>query len=271
VTRLSLSDERYLVDGGTARIAQALAAPHASAIMLGKRLARVAFGGADVGLSFADGEEARFDRVILALPAPLLRTIAFEGALPTLWRHCFDEVRLGRCEKLIAGYDRTPWRKTIGTGGAIWSAEGFSEGWDAASATTGNEAPGALTYFMAGEQVAQADGLSPGELAKRFGAAARKLLPGLPETNGRLRRTRWCTDPLTRGAYMNFRPGQLTRFGELLTLEEEGRVRPSRAGPLLFAGEWLSDAWPGYMNGAVQTGRIAAEAAMATVGASASG
>ena len=41
----------------------------------------------------------------------------------------------------------------------------------------------------------------------------------------------------------------------------------SAAGPLLFAGEWLSDAWPGYMNGAVQTGRIAAEAALAPAAA----
>ena len=35
----------------------------------------------------------------------------------------------------------------------------------------------------------------------------------------------------------------------------------------MFAGEWLSDAWPGYMNGAVQTGRIAAEAALAPAAA----
>ena len=72
---------------------------------------------------------------------------------------------------------------------------------------------------------------------------------------------------MTRGAYVNFRPGQLTRFEPLLTVEEEGQARPSEAGPLLFAGEWLSDAWPGYMNGAVQTGRIAAEAALAPAAA----
>ena len=70
-----------------------------------------------------------------------------------------------------------------------------------------------------------------------------------------------------RSAYANFRPGQLTRFGGLLTLEEDGEVRPSVAGPLLFAGEWLSDAWPGFMNGAVQTGRIAAMAAAAPASA----
>ena len=79
-----------------------------------------------------------------------------------------------------------------------------------------------------------------------------------------VRRTRWCDDPLTKGAYINYRPGQITRFGGLMTVEEEGgEVRASGFGPVQFAGEWLSDAWPGYMNGAVQTGRLAAEAVLA--------
>ena len=34
----------------------------------------------------------------------------------------------------------------------------------------------------------------------------------------------------------------------------------SRAGRIYFAGEHLSDAFPGYMNGGAQTGRMAAEA-----------
>ena len=54
-----------------------------------------------------------------------------------------------------------------------------------------------------------------------------------------------------------------------MTVEEKGSARASRAGPLLFAGEFLSDAFPGYMNGAVQTGRIAADAAMEAVAAAA--
>ena len=48
------------------------------------------------------------------------------------------------------------------------------------------------------------------ELARRFTLAARRVLPGLPAPNGRVRRTRWADDPLTRGAYSRFTPGQLT-------------------------------------------------------------
>jgi monoamine oxidase len=152
----------------------------------------------------------------------------------------------------------------MGFGGALWGSEGFAAAWDAASlAPPGTAGPGALTYFLGGLQVEAARASSARALAEQFTKAAQTAIPGLPAANGTLRRTRWCDDPLTRGSYASFRPGQLTRFGGLLTVEEAGTTRPSRAGPLLFAGEWLSDAWPGYMNGAVQTGRIAADAILA--------
>lgn len=264
VSRLSLSDERFLIDGGTGQMAQMLGGRLAPHIRLNRRLAAVTIGENDVRLTFTTGESRVCDRVILALPAPLLREVAIEGPLPPLWRELIAEVNLGSNEKLIAGYDRQGWYRTMGAAGALWSADGFSGAWDAASRPAGSDnAPGAITYFLGGGQVGSAAGASAGDLAKRFTAIAGKAIPGMPDPNARIRRTRWCDDPLTRGAYVNFRPGQLTRFGSLLTLEEEGRMRPSRAGPLLFAGEWLSDAWPGYMNGALQTGRIAAEAALA--------
>ena len=63
------------------------------------------------------------------------------------------------------------------------------------------------------------------------------------------------------------RPGQLTRFGSLLAVEEEARSAPAQAGPLLFAGEMAVGRLAGYMNGALQTGRIAAEAALAPAAA----
>ncbi|WP_146151089.1 flavin monoamine oxidase family protein [Allosphingosinicella deserti] len=264
LTRLSLSDERYLVEGGTGRVAEALARPMTSSIRTGKRLDRIEMVGGTVRLRFTDGEEADADRVILALPAPLLREIRIDAPLPPLWRELIDEVRLGANEKVIVGYDRQPWRHTLGGDGAIWASEGFSEAWDAASARLGAaDRPGALTYFLGGAQVAAEARTDTAVLRDRYTAMAARVVPGLPQPNGRVRRTRWGDDPLTRGAYIGFCPGQLTRFGSLLTVEEEGQAaRASGAGPLLFAGEWLSDAWPGYMNGAVQTGRVAAEAAM---------
>jgi monoamine oxidase len=265
VTRVSLSDERYVISGGSDQIAGGLGRQHEGAIRLNKRLTRLDMSGPGVRLAFADGEEVRADRVILALPAPLIREVTIDGPLPPLWRDLIGEIELGRNEKLVVGYDAQPWRRGFGYGGALWAGQPFAAGWDAASlAPAEGPGAGAICYFLGGDQVAAAAASGTAELAARFSDAARRAMPGLPQPNGTIRRTRWCDDPLTKGAYINFRPGQITRFGGLMTVEEEGgEVRASGAGPLLFAGEWLSDAWPGYMNGAVQTGRLAAEAALA--------
>lgn len=262
LTRISLSDERYLVSGGTAQVAAGLAREHAGSIRLNKRLTGLEIAGDSVRLAFADGEEVRADRAILALPASLLRGLRIEGPLPPLWRALIDEVRLGRNEKVLVGYDRPAWRDRMGFGGALWSAGDFSAVWDAVSLAPAS-GPGALCYFLGGDQVDRAREATMAELAERFSASARRVLSGLPAHNGIHRRTRWCEDPLTQGAYVNYGPGQLTRFASLMSVEEEGEARASGAGPVQFAGEWLSDAFPGYMNGAVQTGRLAADAALA--------
>lgn len=263
VTRLSKSDERYLISGGTDQVAKALTAEHRGDIRLGKRLVAVDIGANEVQLGFADGERVRAARAILAMPPPLLRELRITGPLPPLWRAYIDEVRLGRNEKVIVGYDDPAWRRTIGFGGGIWAAGEFSEVWEAQSLAPA-PGPAALCYFLGGRQVDAAASVETAELARRFTAAARRVLPGLPAPNGRLRRTRWAEDPLTRGAYSRYAPGQLTRFASLFAVETAGApARAPQAGPLLFAGEHISDAFAGFMNGALQTGRIAAEALLA--------
>jgi monoamine oxidase len=269
VHRISSSDEQYLISGGTDQVARHLASEHGGAIRTGKRLVALDLDGRRPRLAFADGERVRADRVILALPAPMIREIRIEGPLPALWRALIDEARLGRNEKLIVGYDDIgAFQRALGFGGALWAAGDFSAVWNAISLAP-RAGQGALCYFLGGNQVDAAARVDARDLAARFSDAARRVLPGLPAPNGRVRRTRWCEDPLTKGAYSNFGPGQASRFASLFAIEEQGRVQVPRAGPLLFAGEWLSKDWPGYMNGAVQTGRMAAEAVLAEVRAQA--
>ena len=262
VNRLSLSDERYLISGGTDQVAKALANEHARDIRFNKRLAGIDIRDDSARLTFADGERERVDRVILAIPITMLRELGIEGNLPPLWRSMISEVRMGRNEKVIVGYDRPAWRSTLGFAGALWATGGFSAGWDSVSLAPA-PGPGAFCYFLGGNQVDAAASVETAELARRFTATARRALPGLPAPNGRYRRTRWTDDPLTKGSYVRFAPGQLTRYASLFALEEDGNRRAPQAGPVLFAGEWISDAFPGYMNGGLQTGRIAAQALLA--------
>lgn len=263
---IGASDERYMLEGGSGSMIRALSEALMSQIASGHALTAMERAGAGVRLHFANGVAVEADQVILTLPAPLLRTIDFGGLLPEPWAAFAAEIGLGRNEKLNAAYQGRPWRDTLGGSGDCWSLPGgFSEGWDANPA---QGETGIFTWFMGGLQCAAAQERDPMSLRRTFEAQAALALPAMGKAaTGWQRRTNWTADPYARGAYSCFRPGQLTRFASLFWLEGGGETKQqAMAGPLIFAGEHLSDAYPGYMNGAAQTGRLAAEAVLAMSG-----
>jgi monoamine oxidase len=263
---LGSSDERYVIEGGSQRVTGALAEAHGGRIETGHRLLALAPAPGDrVTLRFASGNETTVDRVILALPASLLGEIDHGGLLSEDWQAFAREVRLGSNEKLNAVYRRKPWTGTpMGIDGATWDlsdAALFSEVWEC---TGGQPAPqGVLSWYFGGAQTADiaGDGLR-GRLENAVGNAMGDLAGA---AHPYAAQTGWGRDPFTRGSYVNFAPGQLTKFGGLLWVEEDdGTVsQKAQSGPVYLAGEHLSDAWPGYMNGAAQTGRLAAQAILA--------
>ena len=265
---LSRSDERYLIAGGSSALIDAMAARLRDRIQTNRRVVRVDPFGDGVRLVFADGRTVDAANVIVTTPASITRKIDFRVPLPPLWRRFIAEVGLGANMKVQAGMSARPWDKAIGRGGEVWQTKpgaGVASGWDG-SARGGSGAQAATgdvwTWFLGGAEVAAAETPEPVMLARKFAAQAENAIPGMTAaTTAFARRTNWHRDPMAMGAYVNFRPGQLTRFGRLIWTEIDGIAKtPVSAGPVLFAGEHLSDAYPGYMNGAAQTGRLAASA-----------
>jgi len=261
---LGRSDERYVISGGSGALIDAMTAKLADRLETGKRLLRVASHGAGVKLDFLDGSSVLAGAVIVAVPAPLARQIDFRVPLSPLWRRFIAEVDLGFNEKLQVGTTRRAWEAPIGRGGELWQTDagaGAALGWDGGVRPAQGEGS-VWTWFMGGDEVKVAETVAPAALAQHFAAMAEAGMPGFAAAaTGPVRRTAWHRDPLTLGAYVNFRPGQLTRFGALIYVEGEGGPRHhAMAGRVQFAGEHLSDAYPGYMNGGAQTGRLAAEA-----------
>jgi monoamine oxidase len=60
--------------------------------------------------------------------------------------------------------------------------------------------------------------------------------------------------------FAGFQTNQLTAFGGFLYIDsaDAGERQDVHVGNLVFAGEHLSDAFSGFMNGAAETGRLAA-------------
>ncbi len=260
------SDERYIGDGGSQAITDALAARHKGRIETGARLAAITRGtGGGVRLGFADGRTLDPSHTILALPGGIAGGLVADGVFSAPWQAFHREVRLGRNGKLNAAYRSAPWRASaMGASGTTWQAGAdplFCEAWEAAPAQPGEEA--ALTWFFGGDLMAAMDEGSPAAALARAHGSVGTALGAIGEAfSGGVLRTEWHRDPLTGGAYATFAPGQLTRFGMLPWVEEEdGTVaQEARDGAVWFAGEHVSDAWSGYMNGAAQTGRLAADA-----------
>lgn len=262
---LGESDERFVIEGGSSALIDAMTRAYRGRIATDKRLLRIARRGAGLRLDFLDGTHAEAERAIVAVPAPLTRQIDFAVPLPAAWRGFIEVMELGFNEKVQVLAGATPWRAPMGAGGELWqpdSRAGWALGWEGSVHAAGPAAP-VWTWFLGGDEVMASVPEAPTVLAARFGKSAEPAIPGMAASMARpVARTNWHAQALTLGAYSNYPPGQLTRFGHLLWIEADhpDQRQSAQAGRILFAGEHLSDAYPGYMNGGAQTGRMAAEA-----------
>jgi len=255
------SDETFVVEGGSGQLIQALAQALAGQIQTRMPLQRLEADGSGFRLGFATGPVVEADVVIMAIPFTVLREVDLQVSLPQrLWRF-IQEVDLGANEKVIAGFAERVWRQADGFVKEAWTDLGFSAVWDTTQRQPKRE-DGALTFFVGGREVQAVQAGSATEQLERILDQFERFIPGAAvAATGQVVRTHWTQSRRTRGSYTSFQPGQLTRFGDWLWVEsddpEEGQE--VHVGNLIFAGEHVSDEFYGFMNGAAQTGRLAAE------------
>lgn len=270
VDLLSYSDETYSVVGGSAKITDALGMELAGQIQLGKTLKEIRKHTKKFQLTFTDKSVVFADVVIVAIPFPVLSRVDIHAPLPKLLRRFINDAKLGSNEKVIIGFNTRFWRQANGFTNAAWGDLGFSEVWDETQRQPGRQ-DGALNFFLGGTQARHLgnknDAIRKG---KQFIAELEHFIPGAEnEANGQFINSAWTLSPLTTGGYANFKPGQLTWFGSLFWIESDipDERQQVNAGNLIFAGEHLSDAFYGFMNGAAQTGRLAANLVLAKIAA----
>jgi monoamine oxidase len=93
------------------------------------------------------------------------------------------------------------------------------------------------------------------------------LIPGLAQAwNGKATRLHWPTYNHALGSYACWQPGQYTGFMQDYVYLEGEDEQEFAVGNLIFAGEHTSDEYQGYMNGAAQSGRLAANAVLTRLG-----
>lgn len=243
------SDERFKIQGGNESLAEALGARCLGIHLQHRLLSLEAKADGSYELRFGTGAGEAIveaDYVVLALPFTALRHVKLRLPLDADQRKAIAELGYGQNTKLILGFRSRFWRKGKSSG-ELLSDAGFHACWDSSRFQKGRQ--GTLTLYSAGQKAldvgdAPLDGVASAELASLgsvWPTATRSY-------NGQKVRFDW-TRSEAGGSYACCKPGQWMLLH---------RLRPD-CGNVFFAGEQLALEFQGYMNGALATGRQAAE------------
>ena len=255
------SDETYVMEGGIGRLVDSLVAALPGQIRTNQRLTQLQSQNSGFRLTFNSAETVDAEYVILALPFTVLRQVDLHVGLPEGLTRFIHEVDLGANEKLFAGFNQKVWRQNGGFINEIWTDQGYSQAWESTQRQSDSLA-GALTFYLGGQDAIAAQNRTALDQGEAFVQGLGDAIADLtPAANGQFFRTAWSQDPFAQGSYTSFKPGQLTEFAEFFYIEADtpGDRQDVSVGNLIFAGEHLSDEYYGYMNGAAQTGRLAAD------------
>ena len=256
------SDECIKFLGGNQQLCDRMAEDVAPQIKLRQKLTKVVNDNAntDNGYKlFFEGEikYAYADVVIMTLPFSVLRTIPsifeLDGMLP-IKKQCIKELGMGTNGKIFM--EVTPLEET---NERIWRSQGYQgylysenihTGWDSYHMQNLNQGKSVYTVFLGGIPGAHVDAKkdSPG-LLKTIDAVFPKVKEHTTTNIGQMN---WTDYPNSSGSYICPRPGQVTQF-------VDANVAAEPVGNMIFSGEHTSAEFSGFMNGAAESGRLAAE------------
>lgn len=251
------SDERFVVRGGVQRITNALASAVRDTTHTEHVLTDVSHDGERFVLAFQHGIDhvhVAADHVVLALPFTMLRSVSMNIELPELKRRVINELRYGTNGKLLMGFDGAFWTANERSGTVLTDLP-LQLVWE--NSYLQNVKGAGLTMFYGGSMSRVINGMSNKDAGAMMMQHLETVWPfsaGMRPT--RVERMHWPTQPFIKASYSAYGPGQWTDFYG---------VEGTSVGNLHFAGEHCSLQHKGYMNGAAETGRIAAERIIATL------
>lgn len=257
------SDERFKVRGGNHTVARRLQERIGDVVEFEHRLVRLASEASGHRLTFerSGGGSREFvaEWVILALPFTMLRRVKLEADLHPVQAEAIRSLGYGTNSKVLAEFDEPVWRAQGMAGNACTDLP-FQTGWDNSRAhpRRGGDPTAGYTFYLGGVAGRDAGVGLPSEVGARFARELDAVFPDAAKHLGkRFYRMHWPAHPHTRGSYSCYQPGQWTS------------IRGAEAipcGSILFAGEHTSADWQGFMNGAAESGRVAAERILSVIG-----
>lgn len=256
------SDEAMRIKGGNSRLVEAVANAIQPAVPIhrGHFLEHISKKHGVLQLRFQAGQktvEIESERVVLAVPFAVLRQVGGINGLGLSSLKCkaIQQWGYGTNSKQMIGFRSRFWRnpkalspacKTPANTGELFTDLPSQCYWETSRLQPGNA--GILTNFMGGQTGREANR----NQWHRSLNDLEKLYPGVSEQFDENNAFfNWSQNPYAKGSYTCPKPGQYTTF---MGVAQE----PELGGCLFFAGEHCSVDWAGFMNGAAQSGNIAA-------------
>ena len=236
--------EMYRVAGGNERFVAALVASIPSAVFLRHQLRAISHATTRVIAHVEDergrSQEMEGDAMVIAMPTMALNRVEIRPSLPEAQQRAIAALRYGCATKVLVQSPRDLFRGR--------KARAFATDTDLGSFWDGTDGKGTLLTLLGGGCISR-------RLRAKADTAGSHILDDLCWLGmagadvGAMRSVTWEDDPWAGGGYAYLDPGFDPAWRPLLS---------RRAGRLVFAGEHTSDAWQGYMNGAVESGLRAA-------------
>ncbi len=254
------SDERYKIQGGNQLVINKIYEQVQSRVALERKLVKLqqmANGTYKLWFEKSNGttEQVSADAVVLAIPFTILRTVDLSGVTLPIWKtNAIQNLGYGSNSKLMMGFNNRIWR-TQGYAGYSFSDNGMQTGWDNSQLQGGTN--GGYTVYLGGNLSDSLGAGTPASQKDIYLPKLEQIFPGVTaQYNGNVQRIHWPTHPYTLASYACYRPGQFTTIA--------GAERKS-IDNLHFAGEHCSLWYQGFMNGAAETGKKAADKIMETL------
>jgi len=230
--------DNHTLEGGNMRLAEALAAELGAAVRLSSPVRRVRWSQGAVTLA-TDHDEVEADAVVVAIPTAPLAEIEFDPPLEGATAEALRAVTYGQNSKLFLRL-RSP-----ATPSAIMSVAGHFWTYTQLNAD-GRSAPFVTGYTGTMSAI---DDLGRSDRFERWVAALVALREDLDLEPASAMLSSWHDDPWVQGSYSARTLSSPLRDDDL--------VKP--IGPLFFAGEHTAREWHGLMEGALRSGRRAAD------------
>lgn len=255
------SPEAWLVQGSAGSVAQKLADDLSTntpgCLKLGVPVQAICQRGDGVEVIAAGLPPLQARAVIVAVPPPQRLAIRFEPALPAAHQALLQRTAMGGMTKILARYERPFWREQglngLGIGDLPWLEL------TADSSPPGGQ-PAVLASFVAGQRALllaaqpeeQRRALILQDLATYWGPEAAQPLELVEQA--------WNNETWTGGGFTSFiAPGCWSSHARLAA-GSDGGPGPSSHGRVFWAGTEASPRWPGYFEGAIEAGELAASA-----------